>query len=900
MDHERHLDALYAAGISAGLPDDELLRRFLERRERADRASRAAEAAFEAIVRRHGPMVLGVCRRYLADPNDAEDAFQAIFLILFRRAAAIRIGESLGPWLHGVSRRVAARARTVALRRKSREAAGVEPATDPAAEGRRRDASEALDEELGRLPARYRVPIILCHLEGLTYQEAARRLGCPVGTVGVRLSRGRELLKARLSRRDATLAAGLWMAGADPAAACTPPPSLVEATLRAATATRGGPGPATAASASIASLSEGFLRAMFMDRVKAVALGSLSVGLLIAGGGLLLRQASAGQGVGPGIAPPGVSARGPETGGDERTRRSRELIYFFRDYRVFSRDEEWARTIRELAAIGKDAVPELVAELDRADRDATLRSLGFTLRAIGDPRAVPALIRAIPRTLRQPGSDCGVGIIDRELRAFMREHQDYRNDRTNYVSCGRPVNEILTALKRITGHDEFSDSAGNDVRHIFLGDAPDEQAGQRASFDQCRQRWESWWSAHWREFATPEELQSVERPGRDEDLVEAAGVARYGPLFPTGKGVRLGPVRMLRLATSEYANAKSHLDLDTGRTFAVHEGMKAADWVDPLEFVEQVGAWHRRNGIDVRCQGLRIDGTDLQLWRIDDGRWDTIEAEVRKEGPLALGPEANDTMVPFAVPATPRELATYLFTTREGGRGILQAFARDPDADRFRLRYRMWMASMAEPADRTVGGPARAAPARAPFGPVIVTTLEPQGEGRECFLGIRSGRKAGPPGFLRPDAMVNHDSLARDRRFIRFYRDQDLDLLCYDLLGGRGRPLPMPEADGATATSSQPGSELVGFEMTVARILPQSFEELTVAEAADVLDRVPPSRDRIGWMTAAGDLAERPDTFAFRTRGGMVGLLQRQPAPEAPGRLAIRYRLEPVAGPRAR
>ncbi len=172
MSDGRHLNVLFSVGTTTGLSDDELLKRFLERSEQADRASRAAEAAFEAIVRRHGPMVLVVCRRYLDDPNDVEDAFQATFIVLFRRARAIRIGETLGPWLHGVSRRIAARARAVALRRKAREAAhGVEPATDPAAEDRRRDVREALDEELDRLPTRYRIPIILCHLEGLTYRR---------------------------------------------------------------------------------------------------------------------------------------------------------------------------------------------------------------------------------------------------------------------------------------------------------------------------------------------------------------------------------------------------------------------------------------------------------------------------------------------------------------------------------------------------------------------------------------------------------------------------------------------------------------------------------------------------------------------------------------------------------
>ena len=124
----------------------------------------------------------------------------------------------------------------------------------------------------------------------------------------------------------------------------------------------------------------------------------------------------------------GTSDAKRSPGADAQTQRVRELIYFFRTYRVFCRDEEWAQTIRELATIGKAAVPELVAELDRTDRDATLRSLAFCLRAIGDPRAVPALIRAIPKALRPPGSDCGVTIADPDLRKFMLAHQNYRDE----------------------------------------------------------------------------------------------------------------------------------------------------------------------------------------------------------------------------------------------------------------------------------------------------------------------------------------------------------------------------------------------------------------------------------------------------------------------------------------
>jgi RNA polymerase sigma factor (sigma-70 family) len=319
MGSGRYWNALFDLGTTTGLSDAELLARFLERRDRADRAFWAAEAAFEAIVRRHGPMVLGVCRRYLDDPNDVEDAFQATFIVLFRRAGAVRLVESLGPWLHGVSRRIAARSRAMAVRRKAREAGRhIEPATDPAAEDRRRDATEALDEELDRLPTKYRVPIILCHLEGLTYEEAARQLDCPVGTIGTRLARGRELLKCRLKRRGTILSVGIIgppLTG-EPAVA---PPAVVIATIGAAVRGIGGrTATAGSVSASVVSLSEGLLRTMLMTRVKTAALALLTAGLIVTGGGLILRSAAARQGEVRAVPSPDLAPRRSEAPGAKR------------------------------------------------------------------------------------------------------------------------------------------------------------------------------------------------------------------------------------------------------------------------------------------------------------------------------------------------------------------------------------------------------------------------------------------------------------------------------------------------------------------------------------------------------------------------------------------------------
>src|SRR4051794_31493334 len=186
------LGQVFREGTVAGLSDAELLERCAARRD---------PASLEALVSRHGPMVLGVCRRTLRDEHDVADAFQATFLVLTRRAGSPTVcsAGSLGPWLHGVAWRVCTRLRADTARRRARVAAGVDVAevADRRGGPDTSDLRDRLDQELSRLPEKYRVPVVLCHLEGLTQEEAGRRLGCPTATVGVRLMRARERLRDR-------------------------------------------------------------------------------------------------------------------------------------------------------------------------------------------------------------------------------------------------------------------------------------------------------------------------------------------------------------------------------------------------------------------------------------------------------------------------------------------------------------------------------------------------------------------------------------------------------------------------------------------------------------------------------------------------------------------------------
>ena len=180
------------------LPDEQLLDLFLERK------GSDAEAAFETLVRRHGPMVLGVCRHILDELHDAEDAFQATFLVLARKAGTIRDRRVLGRWLYEVAYRIAIRSKTHSARRRTHEREGAEMsavAAGPEFDAAWIELRPVLHEEVNRLPEKYRTAVVLCYLEGRTNEEAAEMLQWPVGTVKGRLSRARDMLRSRLTRR---------------------------------------------------------------------------------------------------------------------------------------------------------------------------------------------------------------------------------------------------------------------------------------------------------------------------------------------------------------------------------------------------------------------------------------------------------------------------------------------------------------------------------------------------------------------------------------------------------------------------------------------------------------------------------------------------------------------------
>jgi RNA polymerase sigma factor (sigma-70 family) len=266
-----HLQRLTGGGST--VPDADLLARFVARRD---------EAAFELLLWRHGPMVQGVCRRLLANAADVEDAFQAAFLALVRKAASIASGQSVAGWLYRVAYRVALRLRAAAARQPSPA-----PDLDPAApaDPTWSDLRPVLDEEVNRLPEKYRLPIVLCYFQGRTHEEAARELGCPRNTVSIRLLRARERLRARLASRGLALsAATLVLVLTERVASATVAVALVEAAASAGMAWATGRAAAGAVSPRAAALAEGVLKAMFASKLKYLA-AVLCLALGVLGGG---------------------------------------------------------------------------------------------------------------------------------------------------------------------------------------------------------------------------------------------------------------------------------------------------------------------------------------------------------------------------------------------------------------------------------------------------------------------------------------------------------------------------------------------------------------------------------------------------------------------------------------
>jgi RNA polymerase sigma factor (sigma-70 family) len=290
----RRLREAVAPTVPHGRRDTDLVQAFVGRRD---------PLAFEQIVRRHGPMVLGVCRRVLRDPADADDAFQATFLVLLRRAGSLREPDRLAGWLHQVAHRTARKLRSLRLARAARQTELFDVAiAEPPAELVWRELRPIFDQELDRLPQKLRLPAVLCLLEGHSKGEAARTLGWPEGTLSGRLQQARERLRLRFAARGLTLSTGALAAALFEGVGSA---AVTDRLLTSTTQLANGPAGATA-SAAVCTLADGVSHAMFMTKAKALAAVVLAAGVIGTGTGVVLV---------PGAGPGDIVAGEPVKGG---------------------------------------------------------------------------------------------------------------------------------------------------------------------------------------------------------------------------------------------------------------------------------------------------------------------------------------------------------------------------------------------------------------------------------------------------------------------------------------------------------------------------------------------------------------------------------------------------------
>ena len=404
----RVLGQLQQAG--GGLSDRQLLARFVAARD---------ETAFAALVRRHGPMVLGACRRVLRDYHDAEDAWQATFLVLARKAASLAVGESLGCWLYGVAYRAALEAREFNARRRGREVPmGGVPHPD-VAPSEPQDWRPLLDRELNLLPEKYRAPIVLCDLEGRPRREAARLLGATEGTLSSRLARGRALLAKRLTRCGVALSGGaLTVALSEGAASAQVPAALVWSTAKAAAHVAAGR--MMAGSTPAVLLMKGVMKAMLLKKLRLV------VGAVV----VLAALGAVGFGYQAGSGPGAVQAAQPDKPRSEveALRRENELLKLNLEVvleKVRAQEAE-LRTLRGQAADAAKLPPhalhleyqrylalKMLGEAVHSDplgeAESALKALREAKDKEGQRRATEALEKALEKLKQQtkPGADPG-------------------------------------------------------------------------------------------------------------------------------------------------------------------------------------------------------------------------------------------------------------------------------------------------------------------------------------------------------------------------------------------------------------------------------------------------------------------------------------------------------------
>jgi RNA polymerase sigma factor (sigma-70 family) len=411
----RYLRGLALGQGCAALTDGQLLEHFLGQRD---------DASFEALLRRHGPMVLGVCRRVLRNEADAADAFQATFLVLVRKAGSIVPRGMVGNWLYGVAHNTARKAKAMNSKRRAREReAGTRPRPEPPAEDWQK-LQAVLDDELSRLPEKYRAPIVLCELEGKPIKEAARQLGWAQGTLAGRLSRGRNLLAKRVARHGMTLSGGAVAALAGGTASAGVPGPLVDSTVHAAAAFAAGQAAvAGAVPAQVAALTEGVLKSMLLTKMKIATAVVLVAAALGTGAGEFAYHSQAAQA-------PATEGGSPYQGQSSYSRTGQQPLSRDDEARLRRALEDLAKQARDLESKAAAIKEDLEALKRKGTANRSYQS-GVEPRYLGEKVVVD----------KKQEADQAVATVMREIHKAMDRLRETTQDR-------RLESEVLTQIER--------------------------------------------------------------------------------------------------------------------------------------------------------------------------------------------------------------------------------------------------------------------------------------------------------------------------------------------------------------------------------------------------------------------------------------------------------------------
>ena len=333
--------------------------------------------------------------------------------------------------------------------------------------------------------------------------------------------------------------------------------------------------------------------------------------------------------------------------------------------------EAWCRTLNDIADLGSDAVPEIIQELDSTDDQMMLRCLGFILRAIGDKRAIPSLIRAIPKTLLPPGSDMGLTVDDPELLKFAQANDLNPTNRANEYGFGRPVREICGALHKLTGK-EFGEE---ELFGVFFVGSASQQQRKRVCFQRLAETWAEWWEQNWMNYLQDQAYSKVNLPQREDE----------GPILPpsadshfkTGNG---GGNKILE----SYRNPKAKrvfYDFDVGRTAGVPEKWRNASDIE--SHLDEIVFWATREGFDLMgteyetSEGRKIfalRSIGLRAWELGKERWKSNFTDITLKDLQAEGRPSETLLHHYdeaAKSIAPLETASFLFITRHGTPGLL-------------------------------------------------------------------------------------------------------------------------------------------------------------------------------------------------------------------------------------